>query len=214
MMEYKANRYYNTNDMVKIGCGDCKGCSNCCQNMGDSIKLNPYDIFSLCKGLGCSFEALLANYVELQVEDGLILPNIKMQENTNACGFLNEEGRCRIHTIRPGLCRLFPLGRQYEGMKLQYFILEDACPKSNKTKVKIDKWIGEKRTEKYEDFLINWHALTKEVKVMLADEAQEVSKEWNMKLLQCFYFLPYDTNTDFYEQFGARYQMVKQEIDS
>ena len=31
---------YGANDMVKVGCDDCRGCSACCRGMGDSIVLD------------------------------------------------------------------------------------------------------------------------------------------------------------------------------
>ena len=104
-------RRYRQNDMVKAGCNDCKGCSDCCRNMGSSIVLDPYDCFELCKNLKESFEKLLSYAIELQVVDGIILPNLKMTGNEETCTFLNEQGRCSIHSFRPGFCRMFPLGR-------------------------------------------------------------------------------------------------------
>ena len=71
-------RYYGLNDMVKVGCHDCEGCSACCQNMGDSIKLDPYDIHRLSQGLGQTFEEMLDQSIELHIVDGMILPNLKM----------------------------------------------------------------------------------------------------------------------------------------
>ena len=38
---------YSNNDMVKLGCNDCKGCFSCCCGMGQSILLDPYDIYQL-----------------------------------------------------------------------------------------------------------------------------------------------------------------------
>ena len=72
-------KLYEINDMVKVGCHDCAGCSLCCQNMGDSIILDPYDVFRLTNNLNLSFEQLLSGYVELHVEDGLILPNLSSE---------------------------------------------------------------------------------------------------------------------------------------
>ena len=51
-------KFYLANDMVKAGCNDCAGCSLCCQGMGSSIILDPYDINSMEKGTGASFEEL------------------------------------------------------------------------------------------------------------------------------------------------------------
>ena len=112
-------RLYGNNDMVKVGCHDCAGCFSCCTDMGESIWLDPYDVYHMTIGLGKNFEELLAKEVEQHVEDGLILPNIRMVDASHAknageeielrCSFINEAGRCSIHAYRPGFCRLFPL---------------------------------------------------------------------------------------------------------
>ena len=34
--EISDGRLYEANDMVKADCQDCKGCSDCCQGMGDT----------------------------------------------------------------------------------------------------------------------------------------------------------------------------------
>ena len=45
LKEISDGRLYSSSDMVKADCGDCKGCSACCQGMGSSILLDPYDIY-------------------------------------------------------------------------------------------------------------------------------------------------------------------------
>ena len=90
--EISDGKLYGSGDMVKVGCDDCRGCSACCRGMGSSIVLDPYDIFRLETGLDLSFEELLAEAVELNLVDGMILPNLKMSGEGEACTFLNEEG--------------------------------------------------------------------------------------------------------------------------
>lgn len=203
---------YDSNDMVRAGCNDCKGCFDCCMGMGESIVLDPFDIYLLTTNLNCSFEALMRQHIELKVVSGLILPHIKMQEAGDKCGFLNEEGRCGIHAFRPGLCRLFPLGRNYTEDKLQYFLLQDACTGANRTKVKVKKWLGVEDYKKYEAFLIAWHRLRKELlEVVAADESEEDDrrrKQINMNMLKHFYQMPYEKD-DFYGQFRMRTEEFK-----
>ena len=118
---------YGANDLVKVGCDDCRGCSACCHGMGDSIVLDPMDVYRLEKKLGKTMEEiLLAGNVALRVVDGVILPHLKMTEQSDRCSFLNEEGRCSIHDARPGFCRMFPLGRLYEAFttKWHYYLKE------------------------------------------------------------------------------------------
>ena len=211
ILEISDGKLYSANDMAKISCHDCAGCSSCCQDMGESIWLDPYDVFLLTKHLGKTFEELLVKEVEFHVEDGLILPNLKMMgENEPVCGFLNEEGRCSIHEFRPGFCRLFPLGRNYEGDKLTYFVLKEACPASNKSKVKINKWLGMPNLKTYEKFLIEWHDLTKKLRAYYTEHAEDdtVIKAVNMKFLQIFYLTPYE-DAEFYEMFSKRMDEIK-----
>ena len=213
-MEMNTNlgRLYGNNDMVKVGCHDCAGCFSCCADMGESIWLDPYDVYHMTLGLGKGFEELLAKEVELHVEEGLILPNIRMIEfcGEPRCSFLNEEGRCSIHSYRPGFCRLFPLGRNYENGTLTYFLLEDACPVPNKTKMKVGKWLNIPRMKDYEDFLIEWHGLTKGLRGFYGEneDNEAVVKAVNMKFLQIFYLTPYE-NEDFYPQFAVRMEAMR-----
>lgn len=211
ILDISDGKLYSANEMAKISCHDCAGCSSCCKDMGESIWLDPHDMYQLTKNLGKTIEELLAKEIEFHVEDGLILPNIKMVgEQELACSFLNEEGRCSIHDFRPGFCRLFPLGRNYEGDKLTYFVLKDACPAPNKSKVKINKWLGLPNLKAYEKFLVEWHALTKMLRAYYGEHIQEeaVIKAINMKFLQIFYLTPYEEE-DFYEVFQMRMNEMK-----
>lgn len=197
-------RSYSLNDMVRTGCKDCEGCSACCQGMGSSVVLTPKDIYQLALCLGTDFSQLLGDKVELQVEDGIILPNLRMGENEN-CVFLNAQGRCSIHAFRPGVCRLFPLGRSYEEDGIHYIYLVNGCKKTDRTKVKVRKWIDTPDIEKEEAFLIKWHGFRKAaIEAARAGEGDAREKAVSMSLLKNFYLLSYDTHRDFYEQFEER----------
>ena len=45
--EISDGKLYDSNDMVKADCHDCEGCCDCCQGMGDSVLLDPYDVYRL-----------------------------------------------------------------------------------------------------------------------------------------------------------------------
>lgn len=210
MTEVSDGRLYGLNDMVKAGCEDCVGCSACCRGMGTSIVLDPYDMYRLTTGLGRSFEQLMAGKIELHVVDGMILPNLSMSGPGEACGFLDENGRCSIHPHRPGICRLFPLGRIYENRSFQYFLQVNECRKENRSKVKVKKWIDTPEVKRYETFVADWHYFLKDLEEMnrrSGDAEQE--KTVNLYILQLFYRMPYEADKGFYEQFEARLGKVK-----
>lgn len=198
-------RLYMANDMVKADCKGCSGCFACCSGMGSSIVLDPMDIYQLTLGLSLCFEELLKESVELQVVDGLILPNLKMMGDKERCSFLNDEGRCSIHPYRPGICRLFPLGRYYDDNEFKYFLQTKECKNQNRTKIKVKKWIDVPEIKRYEAFILDWHFILKSLRVKLDENGDmQLRKNVGMALVQVFYVNPYDIEQDFYTQFEER----------
>ena len=203
--EVSDGKLYEVNDMVKAGCDGCKDCHACCVDMGGSIILDPLDIFNMTRKLAVTFEQLLAEHIELGVVDGIILPNIKMSGTTDKCRFLNEEGRCSIHDSRPGICRLFPLGRIYEDRSFKYFLQIHECPKENKSKVKIKNWLGIENIVAYEKFVNRWHYLLDDLQEKVLKEADEqTSKNVSMYILQSFYMSKYSEEFDIFDQLNTR----------
>ena len=89
--EISDGRLYSSGDMVKVDCHDCEGCSACCQGMGNSIILDPMDLWRLQLGKKENFDTLLANYLELNVVDGMVLPNLKMAGEEEADKLTNKD---------------------------------------------------------------------------------------------------------------------------
>ena len=212
MNEISDGRLYDINDMVKADCNDCKGCSACCQGMGESILLDPLDIYNLTVGLNTTFEQLLAEAVELNVVEGVILPNLKMSKEKESCFFLDENGRCSIHGFRPGICRLFPLGRFYENHDFKYFIQIHECKNPNKTKVKVKKWIDTPDLKQNDTFILAWHDFVTELQEQMMQRSDEaLFKKVNLFLLQQFFIEPY-RQEDFYKQFEERLKKAKEVV--
>ena len=209
-MKFLTEKKYLANDMARLGCDDCSGCSACCSGMGNSIVLDPFDIYQLTKGSGKNFDELLTDALELNIVDGVILPNLRMAGKSEQCCFLNEQGRCGIHAFRPGICRLFPLGRIYEDDGFYYFLQIKECKKTNRTKLKISKWLGISDLKKYEVFVCEWHRFLKEMEAEMAGlPEEEKRKQIGIALLQIFYRSAYDPECDFYEQFQERMNRVR-----
>ncbi|MBQ3393135.1 MAG: YkgJ family cysteine cluster protein [Lachnospiraceae bacterium] len=211
------NRFYTPADMVRIAGATCAGCGKCCRGMGDTIVLDPWDAAHLTARLGKPFDSMLDREVDLHAEEGMIVPHLKMQEGTQACAFLGEDGLCGIHEARPGICRLFPLGRQYTEGESLYFVVEGGCTEPGKTKTRIDKWLGipggKEGLRRYEAFKKEWHAFTKEMKAMFAGTQEEPAdpetvRQINVYLLQQFFVRPYPPE-DFYNAFEERLGRIR-----
>ncbi|MBE5991018.1 MAG: YkgJ family cysteine cluster protein [Paenibacillaceae bacterium] len=207
--EISDGKLYDLNDMVKADCKDCEGCSACCKGMGNSIVLDPLDVFRLTKGLNCTFEALIQNQAELNVVDGIVLPGIRMGQEGEACGFLDAQGRCSIHSFRPGICRLFPLGRIYTEEGIRYFLQIYECAKKNRTKVKVRSFMDNPDGKRYDKFIADWHDFLKKAEnEMEKQNDPNFTRELSMNVLKMFYLTPYEKEQDFYDQFGKRLEAI------
>ena len=216
-------RLYDSNEMARVSSPACAGCGHCCRGMGESVRLDPYDVHMLTGYLGLDFQGLLDRCAGLSAEDGLILPYLKSDPK---CAFLNEEGRCDIHAVRPGICRLFPLGRNYdwddEGRcHLRYFVVEGGCPLPGLAKARIRDWIGIPDIGRHESFVEDWHRLVGIAKEYLrqlsgqnTEEANDLARQLNMFILKTFYATPFraassaampdDEDEDFFRIFRIR----------
>lgn len=208
--EISDGKIYGLHDMVRVACNDCEGCHACCEDMGDSIILDPLDVYLLQKNLGITVESMIESKIELRMVDGLILPNLMMSEETNCCVFLNEEGRCSIHAFRPGLCRVFPLGRIYDENGLTYFLQKEGCIKEKRSKVKVSKWLDTSELRRNQEYLTDWHDFRKQMQTAIEDtEDEKMVKTITVFLLNTFFIQPYDVNEDFYKQFYARLERIR-----
>ena len=215
LKEISDGRLYSSGDMVRADCRDCEGCSECCRGMGSSIILDPMDVWRLQKGIKKGFQALLEEgKIELNMADGMILPNLKMDAERESCPFLDGQGRCSIHDCRPGLCRLFPLGRYYEENGFRYFIQIHECRKQDRGKIKIKKWLGIPNLKGYENYILEWHAFLNQCEDALETLSEENVRILELYVLRRFYETAYmaaDEN-GFYEEFSARMEEVKEKF--
>ena len=158
--EISDGKLYSKDDMVAADTGGCRGCSKCCESdMGDTIVLDPYDIFNLTKGTKKSFDELLTAFqVELGMKDSIILPHLKMDKG---CSFLNDEKRCSIHSFRPSICRLFPLGRIYNDKGFNYFLQTGECAIEKRGEIRVEEWIGIDEYGRHSAFVMKWHRFIK-----------------------------------------------------
>ena len=213
--------FYTSEDMVMVGCHDCEGCSDCCRQTGDTIILDPYDMYLLTKGTGKVFTDMIEKEIEIRLVDGLILPNLMQHHEENGtpedvsddrCPFLSAEGRCSIHAYRPGFCRLFPLGRFYEGDGFHYILQKDECSRTNRYPVRVRDWLEIPDLKAYEDFIRSWHSFCRKAgsaSGMLTERSRDSVMRY---VLQVFYVEPYRTKAEFRPQYERRMQICRKAL--
>jgi Fe-S-cluster containining protein len=107
-------------DSLQLSCG-IGGCESTCCKASAPIILNPYEIALICRECDISYENLL-DIVDTDRANGF--PLVLLPRDPS-CHFWTKDG-CRIYAARPLACRLFPLGRVYDGSQSRFVL-----PKQN-----------------------------------------------------------------------------------
>ena len=64
-------KYYQLEELVRANCQDCIGCYDCCTGMGDTIVLDPYDVWMMRRVTGKTAQELLGEEkIALTITDG------------------------------------------------------------------------------------------------------------------------------------------------
>lgn len=198
--EISDGKLYDIQDTVKADTCGCNGCSDCCCDVGDLVVLTPFDVYEIVNYLDVEFDELLGDNIELRENNKVLLPYLKMQDDNKNCSFLSKEGRCTIHSKRPNICRLFPLGRVYKDDNFKYFLQVGNCPKENLKDVKVSEWIGIENYDNNKKFILEWHKFIKALTFRLKFVRDEKElEEINQILLDSCYRI--NIKEDFYSVF-------------
>jgi Fe-S-cluster containining protein len=99
----------------------CRRCSRCCHDK--EIQVNPYEVARLARRRG----ETTSDFRTAWTRDGG--GTTLRQTETGACVFLGPEG-CTVHSDRPLVCRLYPLGRHALADGTEWFSRLEGHPQS------------------------------------------------------------------------------------
>jgi Fe-S-cluster containining protein len=99
----------------------CRRCLNCCRHK--RIQLNPYEVARLARNRGLKTSEFSAAFTESGA--GIVLAKTE----SGTCVFLGGEG-CTVHSDRPLVCRLYPLGRHVSSDGAEIFSHGEPHPRS------------------------------------------------------------------------------------
>ncbi|MBP3873360.1 MAG: YkgJ family cysteine cluster protein [Lachnospiraceae bacterium] len=121
------------------------------------------------------------------------------------CPYLGDDGRCSIHDFRPGICRLYPLGRSWENGDFHYILQVNECTRPAVTKMKVRKWLGIPGLSAYEDFCRSWHSVLEKTRLLLegTEPDSALRRRVCIYILRQFYMCDWNVD-DFYSTFEAR----------
>lgn len=135
----------------------CKQCGNCCRNRQEPIMLTGYDLFNIAKATNLSLIEAMVKYTECILGADSRLPVVLLTERYDGSCKLLRKGKCMIQQDKPLVCRLYPLGRFFDGKQYFYFT-QDTC-KGEGQKIKLKDWLDEFNITVYDEASTLWGKL-------------------------------------------------------
>ncbi|MDU3335000.1 YkgJ family cysteine cluster protein [Paraclostridium bifermentans] len=211
--EISDGKLYDIEDIVKADTCGCDGCNDCCCDVGELVVLTPFDVYEMVTYLGVEFDELVGQNIELRQNNKILLPYLKMNDDNKNCSFLNKEGRCIIHSKRPNICRLFPLGRVYKDDDFKYFLQIGNCPKEDLKDIKVSQWVGIDNYDENKKFILEWYKFIKALtfRLKFVRDEKEI-EEINKTLLDNCYRVKIEEGKDFYSTFMKNLPEVKNKL--
>ena len=207
-------------DSWKLGLDDsfqfhCTACGKCCINRED-ILLTPRDLYNASKALNLTPTEFVNTYCECYIGQDSRIPIVRLKPrgSIKRCPLLKDH-KCSIHSAKPAVCALYPLGRAMSfekgsynhdgvaGGEILYFISPFNCGDKSETHT-VREWLTDFNLPVEDRYFLRWHAFISEVCLFIRKIEGNVSDKLLDTIWTTIYqliYLCYDTGEDFMTQF-------------
>lgn len=108
----------------------CKMCGSCCRNRSEPILMSGMDVFRIAQALEIQPMEVLGKYMRGYLGDDSHVPVYVLKERLDGSCSLLRKGKCMVHSKKPVVCAIHPLGRFFSGEDhdTHYFKQDSVCP--------------------------------------------------------------------------------------
>lgn len=193
----------------------CTQCGKCCINRED-IMLNPFDLFRAAKALGMTPQDFVKTYCDTYLGETSRVPIVRIQPrgSIKRCPLMKDR-KCSIHSAKPTVCAMFPIGRAFriEAGKLdekpiathqiEYIFNAPHCGDKSETHT-VREWLDAFGIPLQDEFFAKWQDVILHLGPRIQKCIDQFSEETADRLITLCYvklYLDYDTSKDFWPQF-------------
>jgi len=196
----------------------CTQCGACCINRDDII-LSPQDVFNLSKELGMDQAEFMRKYCDTYVghDSRMVVVCLQSVGKDNRCPLL-EGRRCSVHSVKPSICALFPLGRGmcYENeqasemLGFSYFLPPYICG-DHSEEFTVREWLARFGMQPEDEYSSKWMLFLPHLSQFLREAEKRCTQE-TMERLRLYSFtilyFGYNPEKDFLPQFQQRLDIL------
>ena len=195
----------------------CTKCGRCCKNRED-ILLTPFDMYRISAYLQQSPSSVLHDYCICYIGNTSKLPAVILRSvgTERACPFLKNDS-CSIHSAKPSVCALFPLGRAAaadvsgKDTRVFYFLQPVNCGARDETHT-VREWLAGFDLDDSDEWFYAWQDAIRDL-FPLVQKLLEVLPSKPMQMmydaLAGFLYLNYDLSKPFLPQFRENIEKFK-----
>ncbi len=213
---------YQDIESLTVGLDDtfkfhCTQCGKCCRNR-DDILLSAYDIFKMSRYLNINPDEFFKKYCNWYIGDKSRIPIYRLNSvGTNKRCPLLRNNKCSVHTAKPAVCAMYPLGRYlpvntetanhptFEGQEVKYLLQPLDCGDESETHT-VREWLKGFDIEAEDEAFMTWQRSI----LNIGEAIRKAEKTLGMMTMfhiwnavRQFLYLDYDIADDFIPQLRA-----------
>jgi len=178
----------------------CRECGNCCRNRKEPILLTGYDIFRIAMALGIEMHEVLIKHTIGYIGETSKLPVVVLKQRQDGSCSLLRKGKCMVHSNKPLVCALYPLGRYYipTEERLGYFQQPICCGTDQEHT--LEEWLTMFNIHEWDEASSLWATIvTKFAEQTMRIKNPEAIEKMADVLIRVLY-IDYDTSKPYPEQ--------------
>ena len=195
----------------------CKTCGKCCKNRHD-ILLTTRDLYNIAHALHRTTSYVVERYCDVYIGKDSRIPIVRLKPTgpEESCPLLRNK-RCIVHSAKPVVCAIFPLGRAAtfepaEKIEPKYFFQPDACGSREQAHT-VRSWLNQFGIPVEDTFFPLWTEINTLMSTSFRElEAQSTPDEVMERLWDIAFFhmyINYDTGKNLIPQYQKNAKILR-----
>ncbi len=178
----------------------CKECGDCCRNRKEPIILTGYDIFRIAMVLGIGMQEVLIKHTIGYIGETSKLPVVVLKQRQDGSCSLLRKGKCMVHSNKPLVCALYPLGRYYLPAENRFGYFEQSIYCGTDQEHTLEEWLNTFNIPEWDEASSLWATIiTKFAEQTMKIKNPDAIEKMGEVLVRVLY-IDYDTNKPYTEQ--------------
>lgn len=180
---------------------NCTMCGKCCRKREEPILITGLDLFRIAKTLNMTTMQVIEKHTDRYIGAQSHVPILTLKERLDGSCSLLRKGHCMVHSNKPVVCALYPLGRMYNSItdEFQYFQQITPCNTGAKTWT-LQEWLNEFKISELDEESRAWNKLLMGPTMVTSQIDKDKLPDEMMAVIANAFYFNYDITKPYLEQ--------------